>query len=274
MREVFYIDTYFFLNLAADGLALWIVSRILPQRMRFGRFLAAALFGGLYATLLAFVEAPVWVCLVTLLPAAALMCFFAFPWNTWRRLLRATLFFLLTCLIMGGTVYAATVLVGKSASDASLSLLWLVILVALGATVFGVYFFCIRRRFDTRVKTVRLPLGEKNTLCSALSDSGNLLKEPTSGLSVMLLGSDCAMRLLPAETRLALTFGNASSDFEIFPITASGAGGECLLYAMRLCGAKLLVRGKSRELPELMLALDTHHANYAGCDLLLPAEFS
>lgn len=177
-----YLDLFFFLNLLADYLICLCTGRLCSLRLRRKRYLFAALFGAGYAALsivpgFGFLSSMIWK-----LGAALIMGGIAFGGEA--RPLRCILAMLAVAAVFGGTLYA---LAPSSAGRPVLSL----------RKLLAVFFFCYgllkllsltRARWDGQRKAqVRLVFTGRETVFSALVDSGNSLRCPDTGEGALIV---------------------------------------------------------------------------------------
>lgn len=179
---VVYLDLVLCLNFVVDILLLMGSNRLCGYPLKPGRCAAAAAVGSIYsgACMLpgfSFLGNAVWR-LVSLL----LMAVIAFGW-CFTALRRGVLFVLL-CMALGG------IAMGMGSPGIS----------GLVAAAAGVCMMCVigfgGRHLGREYVTVTLTYGGKRRCLTALLDTGNTLKDPITGESVLVVGSDIAKELL------------------------------------------------------------------------------
>jgi stage II sporulation protein GA (sporulation sigma-E factor processing peptidase) len=186
-----YLETVFAVNTLMNLLTLYIAGRLSGQRARLGRYLAASALGGLYAALmlLPFMQAlgNVGVKIALSLIMAAL------SWRIrgWLPFLKGWASLVGVTAVGGGGAYAAaalldslqpwsgTVRVGENA----------LLLTALGAVSLALFSSsALRRRGGAPARcSLRIWQAGRRYELEALLDTGNMLREPVSGLPVVLL---------------------------------------------------------------------------------------
>lgn len=186
--KTLYLDLYFFLNLLADYLICLSTGRLCSLKLRRKRYLIAALFGAVYAFAsivpdFSFLSSAGWK-----LIAGAMMGGIAF--GAEFAPLRAILSMLAIGAVFGGTIHA---IVPALSTNALLSFRALI----------SFFFLCYgllkllsrsRSRWDgQRNAQIRLAFKGREALFSALIDSGNSLRCPDTGESV-LIASPKALR--------------------------------------------------------------------------------
>lgn len=241
----FYIDTFFFMNLAADYLILLATARLRALSVHRLRIFLGAAGGSIYALLSLFfpesLENPLLIAAIT-----ALMLLLVFGGT--KGLMRTSLVFLAVACAFGGLGTALSSLLGGLRLDLGILLLlfpccWLLLRLAFGA------------RAAEQVKTCRVEIINKGRRvgCMALQDSGNLLKDPVSGDAVLILGTALLEELFGRESaRVLCQTGDVSAFLELTKDLASfrlipfgSIGGSGLLPAFR--PEKLYVNGKERN---------------------------
>lgn len=212
MEQEVYVDLYFLINTCMNLLALMISATLLHRRVSRWRAWLAAAAGGLWAVMALFfgVEG-----LWGLLCDAAvifLMCTVAFATKktSLGSLLKCMLVGVLTSMILGGVMTALYALfnriklpLGESHENSS-SLLIFVLIAALAglATVHGGRFLGLSKK--SKYVTVNAVLFGKTVTLRAMVDTGNRLREPISGRSVIVADRARILEALPASLSLAL----------------------------------------------------------------------
>ncbi len=217
--KALYLDLFFFLNLLVDYLICLGAGRLCSLRLRRWRYLLSALFGAIYASLsvlpgFAFLSAPFW-----RLGSALVMGMLAFYGEA--SPLRCILTMLAVAALFGGTLYALT-----PAGEGRLFSL---------RKLLSVFFLCYgllklfshtRQRWDGQRKAqVRLVFQGREAAFPALVDSGNSLRCPDTGESVLIV-SPSALRPIFLDHALILE--------ELSPIDLVDALSQLPEYAGKL----------------------------------------
>ena len=269
MQTDLYADLYFLVNASMDLLCLMITGSLLHRRLPRLRGLLAAALGGGYALLSLLLG---WSGLGGVLLdalAALLLCALAFG----RRprlgstLVRVTPLFWFVSMTLGGVMTALFGALNRlhlpweSWEGQSLSVWSFAIVGSLAAllTAGGGGFW--KRSKSTRTVTVEAILfGSSVTLC-ALEDSGNLLRDPISGKSVIVADLEAVKSALPEgltaaceKNNCALWFSSPSpSVTKTRPVVAHTAAGNRLLPAI-LPDALFLTRNGERYPADYLIA--------------------
>lgn len=217
---VVYLDILLFLNFFVDFLLLIGANRLGGYPPRKGRAALSAALGALYGawTLLpgfSFLGNTLWrtVCLLFMGAIA-----FGFHRNALRRIL---LFYLLSMALGGvaiGTKGGAWGILGAAAGVAALCL------------------FGFRGRLGKEFLPVALTYGKQTVKLTALRDTGNSLRDPITGESVLIIGPEAARQLTglsSAQLRDPVSAIGSLPGLRLLPYRAVGKEGGMLL-ALRL----------------------------------------
>lgn len=205
MEQEVYIDLYFLINTSMDLLCLMITASLLHRRVHRLRAVLAAAMGGGYAVLALLFGSAGLLGFLADCALAFVMCAvtFAEKKTTLPFLLKTALVNVLTSMILGGIMTGLYTLLNRL--DLPLDALqgdglsvWsfaLLTLLASIATLRGGRFFGFSRR--TKSVTVKALLFRREVTLGAFVDSGNLLRDPLSGRSVIVADREKIKHLLP-----------------------------------------------------------------------------
>lgn len=205
MVQEVYVDLYFLINACMNLLTLMISATLLHRKVNPGRAWLASAAGGLWAVVALFWGVDgFWGlgadCAVIFLMCAAV---FASKKATLGGLLKCTVVGVLTSMILGGVMTALYSLLNRinlplnNAQENSSSILVFTLIAALAglATVQGGRFLGLSKK--SRYVTVNAELFGKPVALRALVDTGNLLREPISGRSVIVADKEHILTVLP-----------------------------------------------------------------------------
>lgn len=249
--EVIYIDRLFIINYVADYLLLLVSARICGLFLRRPRYLAAALFGALYAVLSVFEGFGFLLLFPVRLSAGILMALIAYACE--EKLMRPVLVFFGVSALFGGAVWAISMQGGTGGSAVTLPVSLPVLFLSFGVT-YALMSVLFRRSVKNAQRTVCdavIRHGGNEIRLRALCDSGNTLFDPVTGGSVMIvyyeqlrgLFGDKAL-LLGGDAMSAVTDPFYTGKLRLIPYRAVGVGAG-LLPAFRPEG--LTVDGKARD---------------------------
>lgn len=242
MEQEVYVDLYFLINTCMNLLALMISATLLHRKISRWRAWLAAAAGGLWAVMALFLGVEGLWGLLCDAAVIFLMCaaVFATQKTSFGALLKCTLVGVLTSMILGGVMTALYALfnriklpLGESQENSS-SLLIFVLIAALAglATVHGGRFLGLSKK--SKYVTVNAVLFGKAVTLRAMVDTGNRLREPISGRSVIVADKARILEALPPSLSAALktpspdrwlSSGQYATHIRLVPTnTATGAG--------------------------------------------------
>lgn len=286
MGESVYVDLFFLINFSMDFLCFFLTARLLHRRPSPLRMLAASAVGGLYADLALFFVAGRLLSLTIDVGVCALMCLIAFGE---RKKLKSLLLYVpvytAISMALGGIMTAlftlfnrASFLDTESAEGDGISV-WTFFLLALISgvlTLLGGRFF--RKNTAQTRASVSVSFGGKTVHLSALTDSGNLLREPLSGKPCIVADVGAMESILPKEIIFAVK-NDPTSIEKIAPryakslrmIPTNTATGRGILLGLR--AEKITVDcGKGEKTVDATIALSSLGRTADGTDALLPSE--
>ncbi len=222
-----YLDGVILLNFTIDFLLLLGTNRLCGYTGNAGKIALGAAVGGVYAGAcllpgFGFLGNFLWrtVCLCG-------MCAIAF--GTSVHTLRRSVLFLLLSMAMGGLALG----MGQKG-------VWSVI-----SSAVGVFLLCalgFRGKIQAnRYVPVELSYGEKHLCITALQDTGNTLRDPVTGSSVLVIGSEVAQKLTgltEKQLKTPVESLNAIPGLRLIPYQAIGQKGG-LLLALRIPKVKI-----------------------------------
>ena len=275
--ETVYGDVLFLVNFAMDFVALGITGKMLRMRMKKRRIAGAAAMGGVYGVCAVFFEGQVWISVGIGIAAAALMCYVAFD----RRAGEALAVLICVDFLLGGGMTAAWTLLGSLRGRTSdpaqtaarltdgIPLGWLALMAGGSALAALIADRIRKKRKGCRTRRVEVRLDGQRRSEDALVDTGNLLRDPISGLPVMLLPEKEAPEWMPAPFLRVMRTSDPSALPGLPPETAKririvpahSLGGRSLLLAVRPDS----IRVDGREYDALIALADLPAA-------LLPAD--
>ncbi len=271
MREVLYIDVYFFLNFIMDLVALGVTSLITAEKARLFRLLLASFVGSAFSVLFLFLPGPPWIRFAFGMLVFVPMIFLAFGKKPFRRFFFVCLFAYLTSLFLGGAVQSISSYVSDGGARVSFAIFLAVLCLAFGA--WSLWGKSLRRRLDTAVVSLSIFMEEREEVFFGLVDSGSFLREPESGDPVILLKAEFAGSLLPGEILDPLMQGQEVPEAGLIPIPLRTASGTGRLLAFRPRAVRFYLKGrgkKQKEVAQVLVALDFSGGGFAGCPCLIP----
>lgn len=212
MEQEVYVDLYFLINTCMNLLTLMIAATLLHRKVKRFRAWLAAATGGAWAVVALFWGIDGFWGLLCDGAAIFLMSYavFASKKTPLAGLLKCTAVAVLTSMILGGVMTALYALfnridlpLGDTQTESSSVLIFALIAALAGvATVQGGRFLGLSKK--TEYVTVTADLFGKTVTLRALVDTGNRLREPISGRSVIVADKARILEALPASLSQAL----------------------------------------------------------------------
>lgn len=284
MQQTVYVDLYFLINFSMDLLCLMITASLLHRPTNRIRAILAAAFGGAYAVAALLLNFHGILGFSLDILAALVLCLITFagrkqsPW----RLFQPLPILLLTSMTLGGVMTAAYSWLNRlnlpfeSLKGDGISVWSFALLTAVAgvATLRGGRFTGISKK--TKSLTVEATLFGQAITLRAMVDSGNLLRDPVSGKSVIVADVDRLAPILPPSLVRACKSGSCTDWLSSHehakltrPIPVSTATGKSLLLGIVPEHLTLTADGKS--CPADYLIAPAQLGNHAlGFDAIVP----
>ena len=281
IMRVLYIDVYFLINFTVDLLALYCSCTLLHFPIRRWRLCLSATFGAMLA-----VVSVLWHEKTFLVFTASLVLLFgmialAGAGGGFFRLLRLALLFLLLQFLIGGIVHFGYGFLEEKIGDLwvqsgaeNRKLLYLSALILLALGILRLAASLLEGGAHEKSCEVEIRIGEKRFFGSALVDSGNFLRDPLDGSSVVLIKSRVAERLLPSaflcEDVSALEKG-FEKRLRLIPVRIMGS--QRVLFGIRpddFC----VFRKKKQEHVRVTVAYDKEKGDYEGYSVLISSAIA
>ena len=273
-----YADLYVLINAGMDLICLSVTAALLHRGLLRWRTIFGAVIGGLYAlaALLLGAEGLPGVLLDCLAAAAITALVFWEKGMKTRAFLRTVAVFLLSSALLGGIMTILFSLLNRlnlpldSLSGDGLSV-WIFAVVA---GVAGILTRrggrALRRAENTEQALLCLTLGGKSVRLSARVDSGNLMRDPLSGRSVVAVDERILKPLLPSGF---LEHWQERRDYarRVRLIPTKTATGEGILVAVEPDSLTVLTNGRETRIDCLVAAARLDGGEH-GFDALLPAD--
>lgn len=269
-----------------DFLCLFLTAKLMSERIRTGRYILAAVIGGIYACLALLISVGrVWAFLIDI-SICLFMSFVAFfQRKRARQIPLLALVFTAVSIVLGGFMTALfnvfnqlgvdELFSGENAED-SISVWLLLILALLGGAftkLFGGFF---RKRGLRRFANVEISFEGKTARLKAMADSGNLLKDPVSNIPCIIVDTKGLLPIFPKEifeSSALLKLGSISGKYasRLRFIPTKTAMGEGILLGIRADKVKVEFDGRSKEVDAVIVPGDIGRTA-EGSEALLPSE--
>ncbi len=281
---IFYVDVYFLINFTVDMLALYFaasLSKVKGSVVRLclisglGAFLSVAgvLFGGYFATEV----------LLGGIYFASSLTFAARGTGFYRRMKTSVLLFVFQILI-GGIVtfgyglldkYLYMFIYDRVSDEPNRRLLILSVLILLSIGVFKLLLALFSHTQSERQVEVQITLFEGCIEACGLVDTGNLLKEPSGLLPVILLKKSVASKLsadIPYSVEDVKNLqGRIAKRICLIPV--HNIGGGKILVGIRPDTVNISLKNGKRKKNTInaVIAIDTEGGTYGGYEILVPS---
>ncbi len=279
--RVLYIDVYFLINFAVDLLALYFSCMLLHFPIRKWRLCFSSLMGALLAVIsVLFHERVLLVLIASVVFLAGMVMLSGVGGGVFRRL-RLALLFLLFELLIGGIVHfgygfleerIGDLWVQSGAENRKLLYLSALILLALG--ILRLAASLLEGGLHTKSCEVEIRIGENRFFGSALVDSGNFLRDPMDGASVVLIKSCVAQRLFPSaflSEDISALEKEYQKKLRLIPVRVMGA--QRILFGIRPDGF-CVFRKKKKEHLKVTVAYDREKGDYEGYSVLISSSIA
>lgn len=218
-----YLDLFVLVNAVVDYALLAATAQATQARTSRWRLLLATAWGTAFACAVTLLPAGPWRSLPAVLLASALMLVLAFWPVTPRRLVAlAAWFYGLACFVAGGALAVLSLVAGRDAPAVTPAL---ALVPAVGAAVAAGRFFwqAWRRRSlpGPLYVALRVVCEGRWLDLPALVDTGNQLRDPLTGLAVVVVEEQAVAPLLPPALRQAVAAGD---DIAAWARAATGSG--------------------------------------------------
>lgn len=280
MEQIVYADLLFLIDFSMDFLTFYIVSKLMRHKIKLVRICSASAMGSIYSVTSLNMNVGHIVALLFDIFICFVMCMTAFLEKNPKHFRKMPIYmgtFFLVSAMLGGTMTAIfsifnqtrISLDSEAESSPSLWVFGFVALFSAIATLGGSNFLARTGRTKTGKLTVSV-CGRSITL-AALSDSGNLLKDPASGKDVIVIDRARAIAVVPE------LYGNLSGlppemarRLRLLPVhTATGEG---LLTAFVPDSVMLDYMEFTKEL-DVIIALSKKGLGGDSCEAIVPAEY-
>ncbi len=232
-RLVLYADVLFLIDFSMDAVSLYMTSRFTHAELKVKRAVASASFGAVVSVICTALGVKREVSFIISIFSAVIMCLIGFGTYQVRRLLKYTAVLISGEFLLGGIMTSimshgnrAYTYSPQAKSSPKIAIM------LFGVAAAAALFFILGKVKTKKSTTVSFSVRGESFTCEALVDSGNLLRDPFSGLPVIVMSYKAAPRALK-EARDSFQQG-APLKGEIFRlIPASGIGGDSLMVALK-----------------------------------------
>ncbi len=282
---IFYADVYFLINFTVDTIALYFAAAIskIPTSVR--RILLLSVLGAALATVsVIFADGAAGELLLSFIYFFAVAFFAAADISFYRRV-KVTVIFAVFEFLIGGFVAFGygildrclyTTLKNTDADAPNRNLLLLCVMVLLSIGVFKLLILFFSNTATQRCVRLEIQMLGKITVCEALIDTGNLLKEPNGMKPVILIKPDIAAKIHKAFPKNCEDLKNIDECFlnriSLIPISTVGGRGVLVGVAADKIDVIFNNKNKIKHTISAIIASDKEGGTYDGSGALLPAS--
>ena len=279
--RVLYIDVYFLINFTVDLLALYFSCVLLHFPIRRWRLCLASFAGAALAVTAVLLHDKTVPVLMLSFLFLFVMVTIAGQGGSAFRLVRLALLFLLFELLIGGIVQFGYGFLEEKIGDLwvqskaeNQKLLYLAALILLSIGVLRLAVSLLEGSAKAKSCEVEIRIGDCRFFGSALIDSGNFLRDPLDGSSVVLIKHRAAVRLLPsaflAENTAALS-EEYRKRLRLIPIRVMGV--QRILFGIRPDDFSIFYKKKKEHL-RVVVAYDKEDGDYEGYSVLISSAIA
>lgn len=207
--RVVYVDILFFENLLLNYALLYSISGFCRLRASYLGMLAASTLGVLFLFALLMLDYKLGSMSLFLLKVGISCCMviISFSCPTKNTFLRAMLLFYIASFMMGGAILGLLYLVHSDTAfysnvifiqDLDLKLLFAGTICGVGLIKLSFGFFIDHQQQRSNRVLIRIWNGRKSITLQAMIDTGNTLRDPDSGKSVVIVYREAASKILPS----------------------------------------------------------------------------
>lgn len=195
MPQDVYADLLFLINFSMDYLCLYICAKIMRRKMRLPRMLIASIIGGIYSVVSLFIPSQSIISLIIDALVCIVMCAIVFsePSRRAASTLLCSFLYVGISMMTGGCMTAIFNLLNRldlplsGIESDGISTYIFAILAAAAGIISLRSGELISRRSSLKECKLTVTLGGSSLTLHALSDSGNLVKDPLSGKNVVII---------------------------------------------------------------------------------------
>lgn len=276
-----YLDVYFLINFTVDTLAVFFALKLCRLKASIGAITTSGIIGAVVSCISVIFD-PAFIIFAPLLLLSAWLIVFTTARNeAWHRKIRLLLSILLFEALIGGVVGWLYGLLDKSilplinqadggAENKKMLLLSMLILLSIGIVKLFLRIFMSSQQ--CRTASVSIALSDQTANVDGFFDSGNMLTDPLSGRSVIIVKYHAIENLL-SKYGGELAFTEPTEDIKkrMRVLPTKNVGNDCILYGL-LPDTVLIKLGKKTMRADVVIAVDFTKGNFGGFDAIIPAS--
>lgn len=201
-----YLDVVLLENLCMNYIILFATGYILKLKLKHIRIIASAFLGGMYS-LFAYMEVlKIYSNFILKIILSVVMVYIAYNAKNIKQLIKQLIFFYLTSFVFGGCAFALLYIIKpqeiilKNGMLVGTYPIKVALLGGLGGfAITTIAFNYVKNKIAKKdiFYQVKIFFNEKQTQTTALLDTGNMLKDPISGMPVIIVEKEMLKDILP-----------------------------------------------------------------------------
>lgn len=211
INQEVYADLLFLINFSMDFLCLYLTARFLRLRIRPLLITLAAVLGGIYSVVSLFLPSPPLIAGLCDIAVCVLLCALTFP-GKGMQFVKRIFVYLLVSMALGGIMTALFNLLNRldlplqSGGDSISSWLFLLLAIISGGAALGSGKI-LRRMSARKMMSVKIVFDGRSVTLNGITDTGNVLRDPSSGKPVIITDIASTLPILPDAVREAVISG-------------------------------------------------------------------
>ena len=203
-----YLDVVLLENLCMNYIILFATGYLIKIKMKQLRIIASSILGGIYAVVAYLEILPIYSSLVMKIILSILMVYLAFQSKSIKQLGKQLVIFYLTSFVFGGCAFALLYFIKPQdilMRNGVYVGTYPIKIALLGGIVGFIITYIAFRIVKTKLRkkdilyNIEITLQERKLAIKAMLDTGNLLKDPISGMPVIVVEKEQLYSLLPIQ---------------------------------------------------------------------------
>lgn len=203
-----YLDVVLLENLCMNYIILFATAYIMKIKMKQWRLIISSIIGGIYAVVSYLEILPVYSSLAMKLILSIVMVYIAFNSRNIKTLTKQLIIFYLTSFVFGGCAFALLyfikpqdILIRNGVYVGTYPIKIALLGGIVGFVITHIAFKIVKTKFKKKdmIYEITIQMDSKKVTIPAMLDTGNLLKDPITGIPVIVVEKEKLYSLLPEE---------------------------------------------------------------------------
>jgi len=201
-----YLDVVLIENLCMNYIILFATGYLLKMKMNHIRLILSALIGGVYSILAYMQILEIYSNILLKIILSIVMVYIAYNAKNIKQLAKELIFFYLTSFVFGGCAFALLyfikpeeILIKNGTYVGTYPLKVAILGGIVGFTITVIAFKFVKKRFSKKDMYCKITIyfAKKSVSTIALLDTGNMLKDPITGMPVIVVEKEILRNILP-----------------------------------------------------------------------------